>query len=209
MLGNWRWFPSWVRQLITVRYTLLTVCLPLALAIVALIVLATVRRPRHRHADPDGGRLLALAPAAVLPRVLVRDGAGDAFRGKRILDSRPGVHRSRAHHSLSGRTFPLLAPLGVARRRRRRRVHLLQAPAAGLLPVAAGSDAGYHPAPPVAVRVVRTASGLKVNVPLDTEDCWTSSLPCTPYLNPALRLRRDNDLRWGFTVTATPGHSGP
>ena len=209
VLGNWRWFPSWVRQLITVRYTLLTVCLPLALAIVALIVLATVRRPRHRHADPDGGRLLALAPAAVSLVYWFATAPGTRFAGSAFwilgLGSTAAALTTASPAGLS-RCWRLWALLGVGVAGGFIFFKLRQR---GLLPVAAGSDAGYHPAPPVAVRVVRTASGLKVNVPLDTEDCWTSSLPCTPYLNPALRLRRDNDLRWGFTVTATPGHSGP
>ena len=209
VLGNWHWFPSWVRQLITVRYTLLTVCLPLALALVALIVLATVRRPRRRHADPDGGRLLALAPAAVSLVYWFATAPGTRFAGSAFwilgLGSTAVALIAAVPAGLS-RSGCLWALLGVGVAGGFIFFKLWQR---GLLPVSAGSDAGYHPAPPVAVRTVRTASGLKVNVPLDTENCWASPLPCTPYPNPALRLRRDDDLRWGFTVTATPGRSGP
>jgi hypothetical protein len=46
----------------------------------------------------------------------------------------------------------------------------------------------------------RTNSGLRVLVPGGTDDkCWDSPLPCTPYFNPRLELRK-NDIGSGFRV---------
>jgi hypothetical protein len=45
----------------------------------------------------------------------------------------------------------------------------------------------------------RLESGLVLNVPRG-HACWDAPLPCTPFPNPALRLRRDGDLGAGFMV---------
>jgi hypothetical protein len=46
----------------------------------------------------------------------------------------------------------------------------------------------------------RLKTGLVVNRPLITEACWDAPLPCTPFTNPALRLRRDGDMSAGFML---------
>jgi hypothetical protein len=43
-------------------------------------------------------------------------------------------------------------------------------------------------------------TGFVVNVPRGTDSCWDAPLPCTPFPNPALRLRRPGDLRRGFML---------
>lgn len=48
----------------------------------------------------------------------------------------------------------------------------------------------------------RLESGLVVNVPTTEEACWEIPLPCTPYPNPALRLRRPDDLGAGLMLDA-------
>jgi hypothetical protein len=60
--------------------------------------------------------------------------------------------------------------------------------------------------PPAArVQPVRLASGLEVYVPLQNNlTCW-DAFPCTPVLNPALRLRRDGDLGSGFVLGPSAG----
>jgi hypothetical protein len=45
-----------------------------------------------------------------------------------------------------------------------------------------------------------TNSGLRIYVPEADSLCWDSPLPCTPDLNPKLKLRRGNELPSGFTV---------
>jgi len=46
----------------------------------------------------------------------------------------------------------------------------------------------------------RLETGLTLYVPVGVEACWNAPLPCTPFPNPALRLRRDGDLASGFTI---------
>jgi hypothetical protein len=44
----------------------------------------------------------------------------------------------------------------------------------------------------------QTFSGLTIYVPVETNQCWNAPLPCSPYFNDTLRLRRPNELRSGF-----------
>jgi hypothetical protein len=43
-------------------------------------------------------------------------------------------------------------------------------------------------------------SGLTVQVPIETNQCWEAKLPCSPYFADNLKLRRDANLRWGFRI---------
>ncbi len=56
--------------------------------------------------------------------------------------------------------------------------------------------------PAVATEHFMTDSGLVLYVPATGNQCWDSPLPCTPYPNAALRLRRPGDLRGGFTAAS-------
>jgi hypothetical protein len=53
--------------------------------------------------------------------------------------------------------------------------------------------------PKAEVGVRRTISGLGVYVPAQGNLCWDAPLPCTPYFDETLRLRRGPSMRWGFT----------
>jgi hypothetical protein len=44
----------------------------------------------------------------------------------------------------------------------------------------------------------QTISGLMVNVPVDTNQCWDAPLPCSPYFNESLHLRQPGKLESGF-----------
>jgi hypothetical protein len=58
---------------------------------------------------------------------------------------------------------------------------------------------------PVAKVVPRqTLSGLMVYVPAEGDQCWDAPLPCTPYFNKTLRLRRAGSTRWGFASEGLP-----
>lgn len=206
VLGNWRWFPAWIRGLITVRYTLVTVVLPLALTVVALAGRAILRRSSSHRGNSRTGELLGLAPAAASLMYWFMTAPAPRFMGSgfwvlglgstaaMLTAAAPsGPSRSARRWGLIGLTIAGgLVALKLWQR--------------GLLPVTADPGAGFHPAPSLALRTVRTRSGLEVNIPKGSEDCWDAPLPCTPHLDPGLRLRRDSDLRWGFTVSAPPGH---
>ena len=67
------------------------------------------------------------------------------------------------------------------------------------------SVSGWHPLPVVTGPMRQTDSGLVVLVPTEDPYCWYAPLPCTPYFNPALRLRGDpqRGLAAGFSVQPT------
>ena len=56
---------------------------------------------------------------------------------------------------------------------------------------------GWKPIKTMALAEEVTSHGLKVHVPVKTDQCWDSPLPSTPYFNPALELR-GNGLQSGF-----------
>lgn len=57
------------------------------------------------------------------------------------------------------------------------------------------------PAPPETVYNQRvTDSGLVVNVPGRTDQCWLAPLPCTPRFNPQMQLRDADQIRRGFSI---------
>jgi hypothetical protein len=52
--------------------------------------------------------------------------------------------------------------------------------------------------PKADVTLRHTASGLGVYVPVQGSLCWDAPLPCTPYFDETLRLRKGTSMRWGF-----------
>jgi hypothetical protein len=56
------------------------------------------------------------------------------------------------------------------------------------------------PESPLIIR--QTLSGLTVQVPKEGNQCWDVPLPCTPYFDETLRLRKSSSLRSGFQSDA-------
>jgi hypothetical protein len=62
--------------------------------------------------------------------------------------------------------------------------------------------------PEAKVELRRTASGLGVHVPVETNQCWDALLPCSPYVDPSLRLRETGNMQAGFAVDASGTRAG-
>jgi len=63
------------------------------------------------------------------------------------------------------------------------------------------SLSGWLPIQNLPLTVGQTQSGLVVYEPVDGDQCGDSPLPCTPELNPKLRLRNPGNIASGFTVS--------
>lgn len=63
------------------------------------------------------------------------------------------------------------------------------------------SRTGWQPIPKVQTIRETTVSGLTVLVPKKRDQCWNAPLPCTPRLDPHLRLRIPGDLASGFRIS--------
>ena len=63
-----------------------------------------------------------------------------------------------------------------------------------------GPTRGFHPTREVSMKTFVTDSGLSLLCPEEGDQCWDAALPCTPYPNPAMRLRKERDLRSGFVI---------
>lgn len=60
----------------------------------------------------------------------------------------------------------------------------------------------FHTIPIVKLSKFETRSGLVVYIPKKGDQCWNAKLPCTPYPNPDLRLRKEGNISKGFIVEA-------
>ena len=63
------------------------------------------------------------------------------------------------------------------------------------------SISGYHAVNKVALNEKETPSGLVIYTPDIGDQCWDAPLPCTPYINTTLSLRKAGDITSGFMVT--------
>ena len=67
-------------------------------------------------------------------------------------------------------------------------------------------DNAFYDIPEIKMLKFTTNSGLTIFVPEENSFwgvgncCWNGPLPCTPYPNPKLKLRVDNNLRYGFKI---------
>ena len=56
----------------------------------------------------------------------------------------------------------------------------------------------FSPFPQCETKILLTRSGLEVRVPVKGNQCWDAPLPCTPYFNNELELRKQGNLQSGF-----------
>lgn len=65
----------------------------------------------------------------------------------------------------------------------------------------------FYDIPRAELKMFTTDSGLVVYVPKEKDQCWDAPLPCTPYPNAHLRLRKNGDMRYGFIVDLKDAHA--
>lgn len=59
---------------------------------------------------------------------------------------------------------------------------------------------GFLPVPQARTMPYGLNTGLIVRVPIETNQCWDVTIPCSPYFADSLQLRSGQNLRWGFRV---------
>jgi hypothetical protein len=62
----------------------------------------------------------------------------------------------------------------------------------------------FLPLPQPQIIPHQTSSGLTIYVPVKTNQCWDTPLPCSPYFNDTLRLRHPGQIRDGFASEGPP-----
>ena len=62
----------------------------------------------------------------------------------------------------------------------------------------------FSPFPHSETKILPTRSGLAVRLPAAGNQCWDAPLPCTPYFNYELELRRQGNLQSGFRTADFP-----
>jgi hypothetical protein len=62
----------------------------------------------------------------------------------------------------------------------------------------------FSPFPQSETKILETRSGLEVRVPVKGDQCWDAPLPCTPYFNNELELRKQENLQSGFRAVDFP-----
>lgn len=59
---------------------------------------------------------------------------------------------------------------------------------------------GFYKIPSVGLKIFETNSGLNIYIPEKGDQCWDAPLPCAPYPNADLCLRREGEMRYGFKI---------
>jgi hypothetical protein len=62
----------------------------------------------------------------------------------------------------------------------------------------------FLPLPRTSLVSHQTLSGVTVYVPAEGDQCWDAALLCTPYFDGTFRLRRPENMRWGFESEGPP-----
>jgi len=202
VLASWNWFGPWMsRQLGDVLEFVFPLAMSLAFLVCAVAVRAYMRKKSGRSSSTSD--VIVLVPVVV----------GIVFWFVTAPDPRFG--RSLFWMLLLSGGLLFLASLeNLVRRRTYRTAALgvcaiISAPffayviVNGTQRITRISTSGWHPIPVQRVVARRTSSGLLVYVPEGDERCWDSALPCTPYFNSHLSLRKAGKLQGGF-VDRTP-----
>jgi hypothetical protein len=190
MLADPRWF---VAQLVRWGWNAPEVLAPTVVGLVAVLLGGVRRLWRARHPRLRSSIAIVLPALASLVFCLVNN----------------PVPR------YAGPTFSVLAAAGIifafgdvllAGGAALRSLLFAAVLAATVLAARAGFDplwlplTGFEHNAPVRYEARQLETGLTVYVPTVSQACWDAPLPCTPFLNPALRLRREGDLQSGFVV---------
>jgi hypothetical protein len=195
VLADWDWLDPWFRDLVRQPYP---VVLPVGLlAAGGALALGTVMRRRAGQREPPhapAAAWLVILPSLVSLAFWFFTAPNIRFAGASLwvlgasvgllaLD-RIGVKRGLAAALVIGWAVALSA-FSIATQ--------------GTRWQEAGPDHGFHPIPPVELREIETDSGVRLYTPVADDRCWDAPLPCSPQRLSDLRLRRDGDLRRGFT----------
>ncbi len=179
------------------------IVVPAAIAAAALAVALVLRLVTARRSARSAPYVSALVVVPPIVSVLYCFIAGRLARyvgaSIWILGAEAVVLLARARRYDLGRAFGAVATAGAL--------------ALAWLPVAHGRPLwrdlrDFEEAAAPRVHPVTLASGLVVNVPEVAQSCWDAPLPCTPFPNPALRLRRAGDLESGFVLDGNAEASG-
>jgi len=190
--SGWRWLRPWARELVREREGFLIPAFFMLAGVVVMIL-----RGRRGGALP---RWLWVVPAALAGLVFWFFGAPAMRFGEPMIwtaGAALGVFAARLLENATARRvtiFALLVMTGWAAHPRLLWGSYFR-PSMGVRTL--------ERLPEAKVELRRTESGLGVYVPLGTNQCWDAALPCSPYLDPSLRLREAGNMQAGFAVDAS------
>lgn len=191
-----QWVSGWIRGLVTDYWGTWFVVFPLLVAVAAMLVVRTAGE--RRELDPSTAWSIrcqtAAATAAILGWFFLAPAPRFALFPFWVLAA---ARISRLHlvGTLSSRMAVLaaagvatLAPLGNIAKTVVDGRGVPAAIATQLAP-ARGKSWASPSHPDAEIGVYTTDSGLKINVPVNEDQCWYAPLPCTPHPARNLRLR--------------------
>ena len=188
VLNNWDWLGPWGRR-IAQKSGLIDVVLPLSLMLVAAFISILYRK---KVFAPAWILLLPACPALVFWFLTAPDPrfAGAAFwilAGGAIC----GIHYIYKYRQIFIIGVLFLATLTFA-------AHVQQK---GFW-IQSNHAGGFCPVPERKMLEFETNTGLVLYHPTSCDQCWDAPLPCTPYPNPHLYLRKKGSIQGGFAVSS-------
>ena len=172
------------------------VVVPAAIAAAAILIVIALRLFTGRRASQSRPYLSTAALLPPLASIFYCFVAGRLARyvgaSIWILAATAVVIACRGPRYDSGRAAPLLATIAAL--------------ALATLPILRAHELHWHDLNDFAILPLPAFSQthlpleVVVRVPIGIDTCWDAPLPCTPLLNPALRLRHPDDLAAGFVL---------
>jgi hypothetical protein len=195
VLGNWQWLGPWFSNLFKIEESLVNLVTPVILTVVfGALALYYRGGQRGKWAGPGFAWVFLLCPAA---SILVWFFTAPDVRlvGASFWILAAGCV-ALSIGSVEEVSNPLMSPWFVPCLALALCLIFLDKP---LLPGRKRSG-DFHEIARVELKTFVTRSGLMVYTPKDGGQCWDAPLPCTPYPQADLRLRRAGDLGSGFRL---------
>lgn len=184
-LSGWSWLRGWARHMSRECFDIV---LPFAIIVAALIALLFGGLLRSGH-GPPWREMIVLIPPGLAVLFWFFTAPATQFEGASLWILAVSM------------LLPAIRLLGglTAQNALRSIVLVAVVLVAVIRMILPGPSLEYGVIPQAQVTTYHTERGLGLSVPAD-ELCWSAPLPCTPYPNGRLQLRRPGDLSAGFVL---------
>ncbi len=200
-LGSWDWLPDWLARM-GQEPSVIVLSFTLSAALMAAVGARVTRRPGEavtRPGDEDVERLLLLLGVVLVSLGIWFAAAPDLRFAGSLLWLGAGIG------------WALFLRVVPRRDRLRNALHCVGVGAVALVSLRGiGLRPAYWacisaaPAPLFPVRTMRLTGSLEVRVPATGDRCGEAPIPCTPCVDPRLRLRVPSTLAGGFVLDDKP-----
>jgi hypothetical protein len=195
VLGNWDWFKPWVTY--SFKAEKFNTILPLFISFVSIISIILKKFIKKKHYEIPKNMWLILLPPIIAIIFWFFTAPTIRFIGASfwILGVASIILAISCSNKLQWRKILIIIGISICT------IYILYKyfTFEGLI-LTKDKIKNFYNVPKVTLKKEITNTGLVIFLPKEGDQCWDAQLPCSPYMNPDLRLRRKGDIRYGFIV---------